>query len=461
MPRFRISRRAVLKGTLGGAAISFGLPPLEAMFNANGTALAQGAALPRRMGIFFWGGGIKKDRWNPTTTGAAWTLSPALEPLAPVKEYINVVTGMDVKTPRVQGHHSGAGGILSGVPLVVQPKGNAPFRSTLGGPSVDQVAAAVIGKDSKFKSLEVGISSRINGGEGTTLQYLSHNGPDSPNPPEYDPAKVYDRIFGMGFVPPGGGAPSTPVVDVTLGLRRSVIDAVLADLNGLRARVSTADKVRLDQHMANLRTIENRLATTKPSTSSGVGCKLPTRPSAVGDTRSKEMLEERTQLMSDLIALAFACDQTRVFSMMFSGPTNSTIFWQVNATEGHHNLTHDEPGDQPLVQACTVFTMKCFGSLVQSLKAIPEGAGNLLDNTVIYGSSDVSDGKLHDQNDYPLVVAGKGGGFLKYPGVHYRSPNRENTSTVLLSVLRAAGLELTQFGAAGGQVSASCGAIEQ
>jgi hypothetical protein len=359
---------------------------------------------------------------------------------------------MSVKTGALQGHHSGAVGILSGCPMVTQPANGAPFRSTFSAPSIDQVAAAAIGKSSKFKSLEVGISKRINGGEGTTLQYLSHNGPDNPNPSEYDPVKVFNRIFGAGFNPPGG-----TVTDATLALRKSVLDGVLADLNRLRMNVSAADKARLDQHTENVRAIENRLTGTGAAPAS---CRLLTKPAPIVNTNNKEMLEETTKVMSELIAMALACDLTRVFSIMYSGPTNSTLFWQVNATSGHHALTHDEPGDQPLVHACTIFTMQCLAGLLQALKSIPEAAGNVLDNTVILGSSDVSDGKLHSLTDYPLVVAGRGGGFLKYPGVHYRSTTKENTSTVLFSLMKAAGLQLTEFGAGGGRTTTSCSAIE-
>jgi hypothetical protein len=451
MSTFRIDRRKVLRGTIAGTIVSLALPPLEAMFNGNGTAYAQGAAIPRRLGIFYWGGGVKHDRWNPATTGAGYELSPELLPLQPVKDYVSIVSGMSVKTGSLQGHHSGAVGILSGCPMITQPANGAPFRSTFSAPSIDQVAAAVIGKTSKFKSLEVGVSKRINGGEGTTLQYLSHNGPDNPNPSEYDPIKVFDRLFGSGVTPPGG------TTDVTLALRKSVLDGVRADVNRLKMRVSAGDKARLDQHLENVRSIENRLVGTGTTTAA---CRLPTKPGPVGGTNNKENLEEATKLMSDLIAMALACDITRVFSMMYSGPTNGTVFWQVNATSGHHALTHDEPGDQPLVHASTVFTMQCLAGLLQALKNIPEGAGNVLDNTAIIGSSDVSDGKLHSLTDYPIVVCGRGGGFLKYPGVHYRSTNKENTSTVLFSVLKAAGLTMTEFGAAGGLVSTSCTAIE-
>jgi len=463
MPGSRISRRTVLRGVAGGVGISVALPPLEAMFNGNGTAYAGGAAIPQRLGIFFWGNGVKPDRWVPINTGAGWTSSPSLMPLemAGVKDYVNVVSGTLITSGDERGHHSGTVGILSGAPLVAQPANGAPYRSTFSKPTIDQVAAGIIGKSSQYKSLEVGISTRVNGNEGTTLHYLSHNGPDSPNPPEYDPSKLFDRVFGTGFTPPG--ASTTPVVDATLAYRKSVLDAVLGDLGRLRARVGATDKTRLDQHADGIRSIENRLTASSMPMSADAACKLPTRPvaTAFADMAGKEQIQPKMQAMSDLLAIALACNQTRVFSMMFSGSTASTVYWQVNLTEAHHQLTHDEPGNQPGVQASTVFTMQMFAILLNSLKAIPEGAGNLLDNCAILASTDTSDGRYHNIRDYPILVGGKGGGYFRYPGIHYRSPTgSESTSTVLLSVLRAAGTNLTQVGAGGGLVTASCAGIE-
>jgi hypothetical protein len=451
-----ISRRRLLRGVVGGAVITIGLPPLEAMFNANGTAYAQGGAIPKRLGIFFWGNGVKLDRWVPAATGAAWTPSPALEPLLAHKDYVSVVSGMNIKTGNERGHHAGCVGILSGAPMISQPNPNSPYVSTFSKPSIDQVAAAVIGQGTRFKSLELGISKRIVTGEGTTLRYLSHNGPDSPNPPEYDPVKVFDRIFGAGFTPP---TTMPPPVDPTRALRRSVLDAVKADVADLKNSIGATDRVRLDQHFENIRSIENRLTEMPPPPPTAGSCKLPTKPGAITDTSSKEAIEERTKAMSDLIAMALACDQTRVFSLMFSGSVGGTVYWQVGVTSGHHDLTHNEAGNQPQVQETTVFTMKQFATLLASLRAIPEGAGNLLDNCAILGSSDVADGLAHSINNYPIVVAGRAGGVLKYPGVHYKSAG-ENTSMVLLSLLRAVGLPLTQFGDKGGLVMAGCTAIE-
>lgn len=460
MARLKLSRRTVLRGALGGVAIGFALPPLEAMFNGNGTALADGTAIPTRLGIFFWGDGVKPDRWVPAATGADWAPSPSLTPLATagVKEYVNVVSGMVEKASTERGHHSGTVGILSGGPLVVQPAGGAPYRSTFSLPSIDQVAANIIGQTSRFKSLEVGISKRVDNVEGTTLQYLSHSGPDSPNPPEYDPAALFNRIFGAGFTPPGATPP--PVTDMTRAYRKSVLDSVLGDLNDLRSRVGAVDKSRLDKHADNVRTLENRLV-AGGSMTAAAACALPTNPGSFMDQNGQEQIAAKTAAMSELLAMALACDQTRVFSMMFTGSVAGTIFSEANVNGGHHQLTHDEPGAQPMVQASTVYTMKMFGVLLSALKAIPEGAGNLLDSCAILASTDTSDGRLHNLSDYPILVAGKGGGFLKYPGVHYRSPSGdENTSVVLLSVLRAAGTNLNQVGAEDGLATMSCGAIE-
>jgi hypothetical protein len=450
----------VLRGALGGLGISVALPPLESMFNGNGDAYADGAPIPKRLGIFFWGNGVKPDHWTPVTTGAGWASSPSLMPLetAGVKSYVNVVSGTTITSGDVRGHHSGTVGILSGAPLVSQPANGAPYRSTFSLPSIDQVAAKIIGTSSQFPSLEVGISTRVNGNEGTTLHYLSHSGPDSPNPPEYDPAKLFARVFGTFKAPAAGAA---PMVDATLGYRKSVLDAVLGDLTKVRARVGTADKARLDLHASGVRDLENRLMVASMPTQVATSCTVPTNPGSFPDMNGREQIAEKTKAMSDLLAIALACNQTRVFSMMFSGSTASTVYWQVNLTEGHHQLTHDEPGDQPGVQASTVFTMQCFAQLLVSLKSVPEGAGNVLDNTAILASTDTSDGRFHDIRDYPILVAGKAGGYFKYPGIHYRSPSgSESSSNVLLSVMRAAGTNVTSVGGGGGLSTTSCGAIE-
>ncbi|HXI58530.1 MAG TPA: DUF1552 domain-containing protein, partial [Polyangia bacterium] len=317
MTALRFKRRTVLRGFLRGAAVTVGLPALEAMFNSNGTAHADGGALPRRMGIFFFGNGVRLKFWTPAEIGAGWKLTPSLEPLQEVRDYINVVSGMNVMTGNGQGHHSGTVGILSGAPYS-PPKFNG--RSTFSAPSIDQVAANEIGKTSRFKSLEVGVCHGVKFVEGTTLGYLSHNGPDSPNPPEYEPHAFFTRLFGGGAAAPTASPAATP--DKAALLRKSVLDAVLSDINGLRGQVSAFDRTRLDQHTDNIRRLETRL-TSRPAAS----CASAKDPGVVSGPVSHEPMEEVTNAMSQLLAMALSCDQTRVFSMMFSGSVGQHIFW--------------------------------------------------------------------------------------------------------------------------------------
>src|SRR5690606_3955644 len=149
-------------------------PLFDHLLNDNGDAFANGDELPRRFGIFFWGNGrgVVADRWNPSETGAGFALSPQLEPLAPYREQINVVSGMRVLLSNSpQGHHKGSVGILSGRDFIAQEPGNGPYRSTFSGPSLDQLIAAELGEVTPFRSLEIGISERLIRGEGTTLQF--------------------------------------------------------------------------------------------------------------------------------------------------------------------------------------------------------------------------------------------------------------------------------------------------
>lgn len=457
MPALKLKRRTVLKGLFQGAAVSVGLPSLEAMFNANGTAHADGTSLPRRLGIFFWGNGVRLAHWNPAAVGADYPLSRSLMPLAGVRDYMSVVSGAEIKFPDLRAHHTGSACMLSGAQLIPQPMGNAPYRSTFAQPSLDQVAAAKIGGTTRFKSLELGISRRLNTREGTTLQFLSHNGPDSTNPPTYDPAALFMRLFGGGVQAPGTSAIAP---EKTAAMRKSVLDAVTADLQRLKMRASSSDRTRLDQHLENVRGIESRIQRDLASgTKPFAACTVPSAPAAIPGAPQGEPLEPLTKVMSELLAMALACDLTRVFSMLFSGSVCSTLFWQVGLTQGHHQLSHDEPGDQPQIQASTEFTMKLLAILIETLKNTPEGQGNLLDQCAILATSDCAEGKPHSIKDYPILVIGKAGGFLKHPGIHYRSKG-ENVNLVSMSLLRAVEAGVAQFGGAPHAVASGLSAIE-
>ncbi|MGB0637807.1 MAG: DUF1552 domain-containing protein [Myxococcota bacterium] len=439
-----ISRRTLLRGLMQGAAVSVALPPLEAMFNLSGTAYACGGGLPLRFGLFFWGNGNLPELWTPTGEGTSWELSEQLEPLAPVKDLISVVSGMSIKTGNLIPHHSGKAGILSGAPLKVYENGRED--GTFEIPSIDQVIAAEIGGETIYRSLETGVLPGTGGN--------SYNGPNNRNPPELSPYAFYERLFGASFREPG----EEGVVDPTLALRRSVLDSVMDDISRLDARVGAADKMRLDQHYTGIRELELRLARLQEDPPSLEACARPAEPAMdFPDIEGRPQIQAVHRAMTDLLVMALACDQTRVFSHWFSDPLTNKLY--PDATAGHHSLTHDEPGSQPEVNMITKFVMEELNYMIERLASIEEGDETLLDHMALLATSEVSKGQTHLLDEMPIIIAGNACGALKQ-GIHYRSFSGENTSHVLLSLVRAMNISAASFGLEEGEVTDGLAAIE-
>lgn len=460
-PRHKpMPRRRFLRGALGGGlSIAFGLPLLEAMLDANGTRLlhgqAHGQALPKRFGVFFWGNGrgVDASKWTPAQSGAGWTPSPLLAPLSEVRDYVSVVSGMTARMPNSpRGHHDGCTAILSGHDFIAQPAGNAPYRSTFSRQSIDQVAADTLGASTRFRSLELGVSSRVIAGEGTTLHYVSHNGPDNANPPEVKPSALFNRLFTDPSV-----QDSSRLGEALRALRGSVLDTVLEELDGLGQSVGAADRVRLEQHAEGVRAVERRLATVAELAPQ---CHDLAAPSDPATQNGQEPLAERMQAMSELLALALSCDLSRVFTIQFTGSVGYTVFWQVGLDRGHHDLSHEGAAAQQALEASTTYTMEQLAVLLRALRDTPDGAGNLLDSCAILATSDHSDGAAHSVQDFPVLVAGRAGGALTHPGVHYASQSGEHTNRVLLTLLRSVGVEIAELGDDFARQSSGCSALE-
>lgn len=441
MKKTKLSRRTMLRGMIGGAAVSIGLPALEIFWDNHRKAYGADA-FPKRFGIFFWGNGMLPDRWVPAKTGAVWDPSPTLLPLAPVKDKINVVTGMKVYTGSNFPHSSGAVGILSGVPF------GKDGDSTFVEPSIDQVIAAAIGQDTRFRSLETSVQA---GGQG-----LSYNGLNSRNTPESSPAAFFNRVFVDGFVMPGSMAPPDP----RLPLRQSILDGVMDEATALQGVLGSTDKARLEQHLEGIRTLEKQIEKLQQNPPALVACAVPTKPSdEYPDVGGRPQLSAISRVLVDTLVMALACDQTRVFSHWFSQSVSNILFPIPGVDSGHHQLTHDEPGDQPKVASILLYIMEEFRYLVEALAAVPEGDTTLLDHCAILATSDCSLGRSHSVEEFPILIAGSCNGALQ-TGIHYRSTSSENTSKVLLTLARAMGLTLDSYGKGDGLVTTSLSAIE-
>jgi hypothetical protein len=465
--KLTLSRRTLLRGAACGVGAAVALPVLDAMLNDNGDATAAGAPLPKRFGEFYWGNGVIMNAWTPAATGPGWQLTPLLMPFANVKDYLSIVSGTVVYIQyAVSGHMGSLQSITSGALGTAQGGLNYAYAAK----TMDQVIADKVGTTTRFRSLHLGVASTDTSDAdfGALAKSISHNGPNSPNLPEYDPVALYDRVFGAGFSTGGGG-----VSDVTLATRRSVLDLVAADAKALEARLGANDRARLDQHLQGVLDLEKQLMTGTPATM-GAGCTMPTRPTSSYAAVDAEQIqwEPLNAAMTDLLVFALACDQTRVFTYRFSPCNDFTVYpgfptfkidpTTTNTGTSMHGYTHMEGGDQPNVQKCVTFSMSKLAALLERLLALKEGAGSLLDNCAILGFTECSEGRSHNaqnQPGIPMIVAGRAGGALVFPGIHYQSPlkgdapnetNGRNVSVVPLTLMQAVGAGITSWGAGAG-----------
>ncbi|MCA9654276.1 MAG: DUF1552 domain-containing protein [Myxococcales bacterium] len=437
--RLQLSRRTMLRGMVGGSVVALALPPLEAMLDAHGEAHADGSGLPRRLVTWFWGNGVALAdpgnaggplRFFPGETGPSYTLTPQLQPFAAVRDYVSVLSGYRVAAsyPLRRGHHDGCA-ILSGHPFIELPPGSANYASKFGGPTVDQVVAEEIGGQTFLPSIQLAVSRRIISSEGFSLQFISHKGPDQPLSQIFDPREAWDRLFASFTAPED---PSKPH-------RLAALDAVMEDAAQLKGRVSTNDGYRLDAHLDAVAQLRSQIDALAPA------CEIPPPTTQANDeVGGNEPLEEVNRAMSDLLALAFACDITRVASVQFTGSVGYTVYHMLGQSMGHHDMTHDG-GLNDAVDAATIETMANLAYLLEALSLTSEGTGNLLDNSVVFASSDASSGLSHSVENMPVVVAGGGGGALAHPGVHLRNDGG-NSSDILLSCARTVCPELPQIG---------------
>ncbi len=424
---FRLSRRFMLKGA--GAAIA--LPTLEAMLNSHGTAYAQGQQFPKRYVMWFFGNGVNLPRWRPAAQGQgnAWQLSEQLQPLAALKDQLIVVGGCNVRIAGKRGHHDGVAAMVSGAEIFPLPAGNAPYASRLTQRSIDQDLADVIGTQTRFKSMQLRVSKRIVRGEGPTLAFLSHASPTAPLEATENPVTLFNQLF--------TGVMNSPN-DPRNTLRTSVLDAVRDETRTLQTKLGAADRARLDQHLTGISELRQRVQQL-PVAPTGA-CRVPGAPTQTNvDVNGQEQIEVVNGVMSDLMAMALACDLTRVVTYQFSGSVGFHTFnWLgTGPRASEHSLTHDQ-NEQGKVHDSVVFSMACFARTLTAMKNITEGPSTVLANSAVMCTSDVSEGFTHSGQDYPILVAGSAGGALR-TNMHYRATGGRNTSDLLLSLMQAVG----------------------
>lgn len=445
MPRAVLSRRTMLRGMAGGAAVALGLPMLEAMLDPRGL---RAAGPPPIFGIFFWANGTPwhaghgsmqgqtgyPDLWTPAQQGAGYAPSEILAPLAAYQP--SVITGLTPHTdvpPEPPGQEDGhmRGFMVALTGDRIRPEGFDHPSHTLTAlrPSLDQYVAKhpeFYGQDlPRFSSLVLGVSEARFHDYGH-WNAISYNGPDSLNQPVSSPGALYNLLF------------SVPTDVEAVARRASLLDAVMADAQSLRLRLGAKDRERLDEHLEHLDEVQRRLEWT------GAACETPAAPPSTED------LVAKTDIMADLLARALACNMTRVFSFMLTSPATTHVFANLGAPNDMHATCH--AGEWDHVRNITLYQMQAFATFLGKLQATTDPTGaSLLDRSLVFGVSEYGEGWQHSVAEMPCLLVGRCNGAI-IPGVHVNDKGG-NYSKAHVTMLRALGITTPSFGFNGGETT--------
>jgi len=437
----RFSRRTALRGVLGGGAISVALPFLDCFLNSNGTALAAtGAPLPVRFGTWFWGCGLTPGRWIPTKTGAGYDMPPELKPLEAFKDRLTICSGFKANTDGKGAvpHYTGTMSILTGS----APKG----QGLVDFATFDTAIADTIGADTRFRSLELTAT-------GNPRDSNSRRSSAVINAAEPSPAAFYARIFGSDFKDPNA-ADFKP--DPRVMVRKSALSAIKDQRDALLSEVGASDRARLDQYFTSIRQLEQQLAIQLEKPAPLEACSVPGAPGATKTGTQIDDAIANHKLLAQLLAHALACNQTKVFNMVFADAGSSLR--KAGSTVTHHQLTHEEPideksGCQPEATFFVERIVEGLQTMLVTLDGVKEGDGTLLDHTLVFAHSECSFAKIHSLETIPMLIAGRAGGKIK-TGMHIAG-NGDPVTRVGLTVQQALGVPLSGWGAGSMQTSKS------
>jgi hypothetical protein len=447
-----ISKKALGRRTfLRGAGTALALPLLDAMVPAM-TVLAQTPASPiRRLGFIYMPNGVARNfaginYWTPKGEGADFELSPILTPLAPYRDRMVVVSGLaqhqaDAHDDGANGDHTrGTSTWLTGV----HPK-RTEGADVRNGTSADQVAAAVLGKETALPSLELAIDLNFLGGQCENsyscayLNTLAWRTPTAPMPTENNPRIVFERLFGDGG--------TSEQRRMQAGENRSILDSVMGDLSRLQQSLGPVDRTTVSDYVDSVREVERRIQRAEATSGEA---ELPTleRPSGIPD-----IFGDHVKLMYELQWLAYRADITRVVTFMLGRELNFRTYPEIGITEGHHGLSHhqDNPNQIAKLAKLNTYQTDLFAWYLEKLRTTPEGDGTLLDHSLFLYGAGLSNPNLHAHYDLPLAVLGGAAGRMK-GGRHLVYKDETPMTNLLVSMLDKVDVQVDTLGDSSGRV---------
>ncbi len=395
-----LPRRTFLRG-MGSAAIA--LPFLDAM----SPAMAATTKSPVRMAFFYVPNGMIMDGWNPSYEGKFQELPRALKPLEPFKEDILQLGNLTHNTGRALLDGAGDHGRCSGSYLtgVQVKKSLVDIKASV---SFDQLVANEIGKQTRFPSLELGMEDARQAGDcdsGYACAYtnnLAWRSETQPVPPILDPRALFERLFGKGL-------PMTPEERLRQSkYRRSILDFVTDDTHKLESTLGPTDKRKLDEYLSSIREVERQIDRAEKDNAQ-IDPHMDKPYGIPAD------FAEHFRMMSNMMAIAFQADQTRIVTFLMTHEGSSRPYRELGIPDGHHPLTHhrNQPDLMEKVRQINTYHVQQFASFVEKMKSTKEGDGTLLDNCMLVYGAGLSDPNTHLHEDLPTILVGKGGGYFK------------------------------------------------
>jgi hypothetical protein len=428
----RVNRRTLLRGV----GVAMALPWLESIPVWGAETAPAGAAqvFPKRFAALFMGNGISPKHWWAKGSGADMELSKSLQPVAPLKAKLNVVSGLFNKHATGVGIHPGqTGNILSGAAL---QKG-AVLK---GGVSMDQLLASRLGEETPLPSLVLGCEQPITGYHETnfSMAYSSHiswQDALSPVPMEVYPSLAFDSLFD------------------NQGSKRtlSILDRVKEHAAELNRQVSRADQRKLDEYLTSVREVEKRVEHTRAmkdradDRASDRG--RPTLSMPRPDNGLPEDIREHMRLMCDIIALAFQTDKTRVATLLLCRDLSGLFYPFLDVRTAHHPASHDDESDA--YERVSSYYVSQLAYLASRLDAMPEGEHSVLDNSCLLFVSNMWSGSKHDSTKLPALMVGSLGGTLQTARVlDFTGSGDDNRKlcSLYLSIMDRMGVKLNHFG---------------
>ena len=424
-----IPRRTALRG-LG---CSLMLPLLDQMGWAETPANQAVRSAPLRLCYINVPYGMSPGKWTTGSDGPFTATGELPFLLEPMREVISSVTQINGLTLNMEG-----GKRSHGVEIAGWLTGTPPAYETMRvGISADQVVAKLVGPYTRLPSLELGIDSNggFNGEGGGNPQVYHDNiswlSPTSPAPKEVSPRAVLQRLFAVQGVKvlathagpvADGSAFATKSTDVEIPPTRdrSMIDLMMEDYKRLDRELNGGDRQKIAEYLDSLRAIEKRVQILDDHEveSSKAASRFDKRTSPLLEVdvpaANPPAFTARAALMTDLMALAFQSDTTRIATLMFEN-AGSTGYAELGFSDDHHSVSHHANDQAKLDKLQKIDHMHCesVGRFLVRLAGLKEGRGTLLDQCMVVFGSGMGDGDAHNLDHLPILLAGRGGGTIR------------------------------------------------